>query len=64
MKKEDIKTLSVEELRSKITEEKAAIAKLKFSHAISSIENPMQIRTARKLIARLSTELSIKTKEA
>ena len=64
MKKEDIKALSIEELKTKIAEEKAAMDKLKFAHAISSIENPMQIRTARKLVAQLSTELSLKTKEA
>lgn len=64
MKKEDIKALSIEELTSKIAEEKASIDKLKFAHAISSIENPMQIRSSRKLIARLTTELSVKTKEA
>ncbi len=64
MNKEDIKALSIEELASKIAEEKASVEKLKFAHAISAIENPMQIRTSRKLIARLTTELLVKTKQA
>lgn len=64
MKKEDIKALNIEELASRIAEEKASIGKLKFAHAISAIENPMQIRVSRKLIARLTTELSVKTKQA
>lgn len=64
MNNQDIKALSIEELTSKIAEEKASLDKLKFAHAISSIENPMQIRTSRKLIAKLSTELSVKTKQS
>jgi large subunit ribosomal protein L29 len=31
---------------------------LKFAHAVSAIENPLRIKAARKLIARLNTELS------
>ena len=64
MKQEEIKSLTVDELRGKIAEEKSNLQRLRFAHKISDIENPMQIRTSRKLIARLSTELTVKTKNA
>ncbi len=62
MKYSEIQSLTDEEIVEKIAEEKDAISKLKFAHAISQIENPMQIRTARKHIARLETELSTRSK--
>ena len=36
---------------------------LKLTHALSPLENPLQIREARKTIARLSTELSSRSTE-
>ncbi|HEX9649518.1 MAG TPA: 50S ribosomal protein L29 [Cyclobacteriaceae bacterium] len=60
MKPAEIKKLSSEELREKIKGEKESLQKMKFSHAISPIENPMKIREAKKLIARLKTELTAK----
>ncbi|OIN59056.1 50S ribosomal protein L29 [Arsenicibacter rosenii] len=64
MKKEEIKALSVEQLREQIAAEQDRLLKLKFAHAVSPIENPMRIRENRKLIARLNTELTIKTRQA
>ena len=58
MKMSEIKSLSLEDIKSRIVSEKEAIRKLQFAHAISPIENPMKIREARKVIARLETELS------
>ena len=43
--------------------EKEAYNKLTFAHAITPIENPMKIRAARKLIARLETEVRVKQLE-
>ncbi|MFL5752184.1 MAG: 50S ribosomal protein L29 [Bacteroidia bacterium] len=62
MENKDIIALSVQELKDKIKEEKASYNKLSMNHAISPIENPMKILTTRKLIARLSTELTKKEK--
>jgi large subunit ribosomal protein L29 len=62
MKKEEIKSFGVDELKAKIAEEKASLDKLKFANSISNIENPMQIRVTRKNIARMSTELTAKQK--
>lgn len=60
MKKEEIKSLSKEELQEKIGQEQESLQKTKFAHAISPIENPMKIRSTRRLIARLQTELRAK----
>ena len=62
MKQKDIEALSAQELSEKIKEEKAGLNKLTLGHAISPIENPMKIRNSRKLVARLSTELTKRQK--
>lgn len=58
MKHSDILALSTEDIKARITEETAALNKLKFAHAVSAIENPNRISSARKTIARLNTELT------
>ncbi|MFT5886280.1 MAG: large subunit ribosomal protein L29 [Arcticibacterium sp.] len=58
MKKVDLKGLNAEQLSQQLAEEKQRLQKLKFAHAITPIENPKRITEARKVIARLSTELS------
>ncbi|BAP29113.1 50S ribosomal protein L29 [Chryseobacterium sp. StRB126] len=60
MKKADIKNLSAGDIQTQLTEAKAQYSKLKLAHAISPIENPIQIRDLRKAIARLNTELTNK----
>ena len=58
MKQSEIKELSVEEIREKIADFKKQHADLKMAHAVTPLENPLQIRKARKTLARLSTELT------
>jgi len=60
MKNSEILELSKEDIVARIAEEKAGLNKLKFAHAVSAIENPLRIKAARKLIARLNTELSVR----
>ncbi len=60
MKKADIKNLSAGDIQNKLTEVKADFSKMKLSHSISPIENPIQIKDMRRLIARLETELTLK----
>lgn len=60
MKNSEIKALSATELKEKIGSEKEALRKLQFAHQISAVENPMKIKDARKLVARLQTELRAK----
>ncbi|AHM60189.1 50S ribosomal protein L29 [Flammeovirgaceae bacterium 311] len=60
MKKEDIRSLSHEELKERLAAERESLTKLKFAHEISPIENPTKIRHSRRLIARIETELRAK----
>ncbi|NGF56239.1 50S ribosomal protein L29 [Parapusillimonas sp. SGNA-6] len=64
MKYSEIVELSTEDLTAKLKEEKAALNKLKFAHAVSALENPNVLRAARKNIARISTEVSKRNNEA
>jgi large subunit ribosomal protein L29 len=64
MKKNDFKSLSIQQLQDQLTAERAQLLKLNFAHSVSPIENPMRIRESRKQIARILTELTIKTKQA
>jgi large subunit ribosomal protein L29 len=57
MKQVDIKDLSVDDLTEKLQEQTDVLSKLKLSHAVSPIENPMQIKDVRRTVARLHTEL-------
>ncbi|HXC05010.1 MAG TPA: 50S ribosomal protein L29 [Bacteroidia bacterium] len=57
MKKEELTQLTLDGIREKIAEESASLSKLKLNHTVSSIENPLKIRSSRRLIARLKTEL-------
>ena len=52
-----LKEMSEADLKSKIEEDELRIKKLKFAHAVSPLENPMNIRGVRKDLARLKTEL-------
>lgn len=61
MKKYDnIKSLSVSELQEQINDGEKTLQRLKFSHRLTPLENPMQIRGLRKQIARLYTVLTAK----
>jgi large subunit ribosomal protein L29 len=62
MKNKDITSLSTSELVAKVKEEQVGYEKLKFNHAISPIENPLKIRSTRRMVARLNTELSKRNK--
>ena len=57
MKTAEIKKLVDKEIVERLESEKATLAKMKLSHAISPLDNPSQIRETRKTIARLETEL-------
>ncbi len=60
MKNSEIQSFGLEELKSRLLSEQEALSKLKFAHALSSIENPMRIREGRKFIARLHTAIRLK----
>ncbi len=58
MKQSEIKELSVDELKEKLTGLKKQYDDLKMAHAVTPLENPLQLRKARKTVARLATELT------
>jgi large subunit ribosomal protein L29 len=52
-----LKDLSEGDLQARIQEDELRLKKLEFAHTISPLENPMSIRSLRKDLARLKTEL-------
>ncbi len=57
MKKEEIKELSIKDLRDRIEVAEKAYRELKVTHAISPVDNPAKITADRREIARLKTVL-------
>jgi len=57
MEASNIKEMTVEEILESIEEQDALLAKLCMTHAVSPLENPHQIKAAKKNIARLKTEV-------
>jgi large subunit ribosomal protein L29 len=52
---ENINALSAEEISSRITEATLQYNKLRYSHAVTPLENPLSIRAERKNLAKLKT---------
>ncbi len=57
MKQSIVKDLTTEEVRDRILEEQENYRKMRMSHVVSPVENPLKIRATRRLVARLKTEL-------
>lgn len=53
-----VRELSTEDLRARIQEDEVRLKKLSFAHVITPLENPMSIRSLRRDLARLKTELT------
>jgi len=53
-----LKELSEVDLKARILEDELRLKKVQFAHAISPLENPMSIRSLRKDLARVKTELT------
>ncbi|MES2588976.1 MAG: 50S ribosomal protein L29 [Bacteroidota bacterium] len=58
MKQIEITQLSDVDLRSRIGLFEEKYSKMKLAHSVTPMENPLQIRSMRKTIARLHTELT------
>ena len=58
MKQSIVNDLTTEEVKARIKEEKDNLQKFKMQHAVSPMDNPLKIRSTRKLVARLITELN------
>jgi len=55
-KANDFGSLDNEALNEKIGDEQMRLKRMKFSHAVNPIENPLSIKTLRREIARMKTE--------
>jgi large subunit ribosomal protein L29 len=64
MKQQEITKLSVEDVKSRIADFSEQLAKMKLTHRVAPMENPIQIRKVRKTIARLHTELTKREAQA
>ena len=58
MKQSEIKEASTAELQEKLSDSIKAFSDLKMAHAITPLENPIQLREQRRAIARIATELT------
>ncbi len=59
----DFTSMKEEDLMNNIKDAQTRLKRMQFSHAITPIENPMQIRILKKDIARMHTE-NTKRKQA
>ncbi|ATV53382.1 50S ribosomal protein L29 [Prevotella intermedia] len=57
MKIKEVKQLDTKELVEKIENTETVLDKMKLNHQITPLENPSQIKAARRDIARMKTEL-------
>lgn len=57
MKAAEIKALKDADLASKVAQVKEELFRMKRTHRMTPLENPMRITATRKLVARLITEM-------
>ena len=62
MKDTSLTEMPINELNDLLVSEKDRLNKLRMSHAVSPLENPLSIKYSRKKIARIMTELSLRKK--
>lgn len=55
--------MNEQDLKARLEEDRQRLKKLEFAHAISPLENPMTLRSLRRDIARLQTELKLKQEQ-
>jgi large subunit ribosomal protein L29 len=58
MKQSEIKEASTAELQERLVDSKKVFSELKMAHAITPLENPIQLRNHRRVVARIATELN------
>jgi len=61
MKTAEIKELTTKEIQERIDAEKGTLVRMKLNHAVSTMDNPLKIRSTRRIIARMMTELRRRT---
>jgi large subunit ribosomal protein L29 len=56
----EISKMSVDQLQKAVLADQAKLGKLEFSHAVTPLANPQEIRQMRRHIARLKTAITSK----
>jgi large subunit ribosomal protein L29 len=64
MKIKEIRELSLEELKTKLTDLKSELFNLRFQHATNQLDNPMKIVETKKSIAKVMTVIKEKEMNA
>jgi large subunit ribosomal protein L29 len=63
MKQSEVKELTTTELGERVFEEKRELNRLTMAHAITPLDNPMELRKMRRTIARLMAEITRRQRE-
>ena len=64
MKQQEITKMSDADVKDQISTITEQLAKMKLSHSVAPMENPLQIRKVRRTVARLKTELTKREAQA
>ena len=54
----DLRELSVEELRGKLTEQRQELMQARFKHAVAQLEKTSELKAMRRQVARIETVLN------
>ena len=56
MKTSEIRELTDQELVERIDNEQVTLTRMRMNHTVSPLDNPLQLKFARRVLARLQTE--------
>ena len=63
MKITEIRNMTIDELNEKLIDTSKQVSQLKFNNSVQTIENPLEIKTLRRQIAKLKTILNEKKQD-
>jgi len=64
MKQQEITKMSDADIQDQIANRSEQLVKMKLAHSVAPMENPLQIRSLRRSIAKLKTELTKREAQA
>lgn len=63
MKADEIREMTIEEMREKLSDKNEELLNLRFQNTIGQVENPQRIKVVKRTIARIKTILNQKMME-
>ena len=63
MKITEIRNMTIDELIEKLNDTSKKLSQLKFNNSVQTIENPLEIKTLRRQIAKLKTIINEKKQD-